>query len=328
MNAVILAGGFGSRLKPLTDTVPKPMLSVLNTPMIDYCIAHLRSFGIADVVLTLGYYPEQIIDWVDGYEGLKAHYVIEDVPLGTAGGVREARDLLDEYFIVISGDALENIDFNKMLLSHVRSGKLVTMAVSHVEDARQFGLVKFDRDGIATEFTEKPSELTEGIVNCGVYILSRSAMMHVPHGVKYDFSRDLFPELLSRREINVYLHEGYWSDIGSVGAYYKANFDMLSGQFFPKVYNRYRVPSHKTAAENPSVLAFSALVAGRCSGSIVGHDSAVSSNASITDCIVLPSVRVDGVHYGEIIGEGFSMPVVGNKNPNQQISTQIYKNFS
>ncbi len=329
MNAVILAGGFGSRLKPLTDFAPKPMLPVANVPMIDYAVSHIRSFGIKDIVFTLGYYPEQVTEWVKGYTSVHPHFLVEDIPLGTAGGVREARELLDDYFIVVSGDALENIDYGAMLQSHLKSGKAATIAVTRVPDPRAFGLVEYDSDGTVTGFTEKPDEIGDGgIVNCGVYIFGCSVLRHIPYGVKYDFARDLFPELVKMRQINAYYHNGFWSDIGSPAAYYEANFIMANGKnFFLPAYNRFRTISHRIGGDGKSLAAYSAVITGRCRRSIVGAGAAVASDADISDCVVLDGVTVSGRHYGEIIGDGYCMPIASSiRIPHD--STQIYKNFS
>lgn len=329
MNSVILAGGFGSRLKPLTDDVPKPMLPLANVPMLDYVISHLYASGIDDIVLTLGYRTEQVENWVSGYERLNTRCITENVPLGTAGGVRAASAMLDERFIVVSGDALENIDYEAMLTAHRKSGKLVTMAVTEVEDPRQFGLVVADEKGTVKEFTEKPENATEGgVVNCGVYILEREALKFIPQGVKYDFSRDLFPRLVQMEQLGVYMHDGFWSDIGSPRAYYEANFKALSGAFFPGPHNRYKTISRKLGQVDVSLAAYSALTVGKCRHSIVGEYAAVSSGADVCDCVIMPGVTVSGIHYGEIIGEGYSLPITAPDFMSRHDSTQIYKNFS
>ncbi len=329
MNAVILAGGFGSRLKPLTDSTPKPMLPIANVPMLDYVISHLHASGINDTVLTLGYYPEQITEWISGYSGLRARHVVENVPLGTAGGVRAAMEELDDTFIVVSGDALENIDYAAMLKSHKASGKLITMAVTRVRDPRMFGLVEYAPDGTVTGFTEKPSDMGDGgIVNCGVYIISRAALKYVPYGEKYDFARDLFPRLVVLGQINAYFHDGFWSDIGSPQAYYEANFRMLKGGFFPLVPHRYRTVSRRVGSEKNSLAAYSALLTGRCLRSIVGEGAAVASDANIEGCVVLAGVTVRGFHYREIIGDGYSLPLATDFVHNQHDSADISKNFS
>lgn len=329
MNAVILAGGFGSRLKPLTDTVPKPMLPIANVPMLDYVIAHLHHVGIDDTVLTLGYYPEQITEWLTGYSRLKTRCVVEDVPLGTAGGVKQASEYLDDRFLVVSGDALENIDFAAMLKTHIRSGKRVTMAVTKVPDPRAFGLVECESDGTVTAFTEKPQDAREsGVVNCGIYILDRSVLRYVPEGEKFDFARDLFPILVREKKVGAYYHDGYWSDIGSPHAYYEANFRMLEEELYPFVPHKYRTVSHKFGGEQRSLAAYSALVTGRCRHSIVGAGSAIASDAQISDCVILPGVTVRGRHMGEIIGAGFTMPIGGDFVTSGEDLQQIYKNFS
>ncbi len=325
VNAVILAGGFGSRLKPLTDNLPKPMLPLANVPMLDYVVSHLYSSGIKHAVLTLGYRPECISEWAKGYSGIKVDCITEDIPLGTAGGVRAACDLLDEHFIVVSGDALENVDYESMLSCHIKSGKLITIAVTAVDDPRQFGVVEYDDCGTVTSFIEKPKEFTDNcVVNCGIYIISRAALKFIPHGVKFDFARDLFPVLTDAKQINVYRHNGYWSDIGSPISYYKANFAMAEGGFYPLIHNRFGTISQKIRG---NVIACSALKAGRCFNSIVGDSAAVASDANIEDCIVLPHTTVRGYHYREIIVDGYCMPIA-SVGDNLHDSTQIYKNFS
>lgn len=328
MNAVILAGGFGSRLKPLTDTVPKPMLPIANAPMLDYAVAHLRAFGIADTVLTLGYKAEQIRRWMGGYRGVRARYTVEDVPLGTAGGVRAACAYLDDTFLVISGDALENVDYAAMLQSHRQSGKLVTMAVTSVPDPRAFGLVSYAPDGTVTAFAEKPEDAEgSGVVNCGVYIVNRRVLDRIPRAVRYDFSRDLFPALVAEGELNAFYHDGYWSDLGTPRAYYEANLAMLRGGFYPQVYNRHRTVSHRIGSDRPTLAAYSALVTGKTWASVVGEDAAVPSDAQLDACVVLPRVTVHGRHFREIIGEGYVVPIASPSEISQD-STQIYKNFS
>lgn len=311
MNAVILAGGFGSRLQPLTDTVPKPLLPVANVPMIDYSLAHLSALGIRNVVLTLGYKAERIIEWMTGYRSLVSHFLIEDMPLGTVGGVKAAQNFLDDRFIVLSGDALENVDFDAMLRLHVRSGKKATMAVTRVPDPRPFGVVEYDGNGTVTALIEKPSTFTaaQTTVNCGVYILERSALAYVPSGVPFDFSRDLFPLLIEEGELGAYEHDGYWSDIGTPNAYFDAGFTVLRGGFFPPSYNRYRDVSHISGQENPSLVSYSATVTGHIEGCIVAQNAFVASGASLCECIVLPDAIAEGRHTREIIGGDFALPV-------------------
>lgn len=329
MNAVLLAGGFGSRLKPLTDSVPKPMLPVANAPMLDYAVSHLKAVGISDVVFTLGYYPEQVKVWADAYTSVHTHYLVEDVPLGTAGGVRAAQNMLDDTFIVVSGDALENVDYAAMLRSHVRSGKAATMAVTSVPDPRAFGLVKYRKDGTVTQFTEKPEDAREsGIVNCGIYILDRSVLSLIPQNVRFDFSRDLFPVLVEREELNAYYHDGFWSDVGSPVSYYEANFRMMQGGFYPFARNGLRTVSRKLGSETPTLAAYSALCTGRFSGCVIGDGAAVASDAHIQNCVVLPNVTVRGYHYGEILGNGFAVFAAPELVRGRHDSTEIYKNFS
>ena len=214
-----------------------------------------------------------------------------------------------------------------MLESHNNSGKLVTIAVTEVEDARQFGLVEYDTDGTVTAFAEKPENAASGVVNCGVYILNKAALRRIPAGMKFDFARDLFPLLVEERQINAYFHNGYWSDIGSPKAYFNANFKMLKGEFYSHIHNSKRTKSYRIGNGN-TLTTFSSLLTGRVADSIIGHDSAVSSSANVRNCIVLPNVTVNGFHYGEIIGNGYCLPIEHELIESRQDFTEIYKNFS
>lgn len=327
MNAVILAGGFGSRLKPLTDTTPKPLLPIANVPMLDYAVAHLYALGVTDTVFTLGYFPDKIRSFTQGYRAVRSHCLVEDTPLGTAGGVKAAQKYLDDTFIVISGDALENIDFTAMLQCHKHSGKLVTMAVTHVDDARAFGLVQYDASGTVTAFTEKPAERMGGTVNCGVYMIERRVLSMVPEYLPYDFSRDLFPRLVQESALGVYEHDGYWSDLGTPQAYYDANFYAMQHSFFPPVYNRNRPLSCRRGQADPSLCAVSALIAGKCTGCIVGENATIATSAVLERCVVMPGVTVRGRYNDCIVGEDFAvsmLPLVRNRHD----MTQISENFS
>ena len=222
MQAVIMAGGYGTRLKPLTNELPKPMVPIIDKPIINYIINTLKKYGITDIIVTLGYKPERIIDYLgDGSDlGVKVRYSVENIPLGTAGGVKKIADMIDGTFVVISGDALTNIELDSMMSHHMSHGKLMTMAVKEMDDVTGFGVVKCDEDGAVTSFIEKPKHSLDKLVNTGIYILEKKVLNYIPEG-KYDFARDLFPAMMNN--LSAYRMKGYWSDIGTLSSYYLTN---------------------------------------------------------------------------------------------------------
>lgn len=301
MNSIILAGGFGTRLKPLTDSVPKPALKIANRPVLDYVVGQLAFYGIKNAVFTLGYKPEIIRDICLGYEGIAARFTVENKPLGTAGAVKAAEKLLDDVFLVMSGDAISDIDLGAMIAAHLSSDNAVTVALTTVADPRRYGVARLDGDKIA-EFVEKPSDEGFGrLVNTGVYVADKSVLGLIPPDKQYDFARDLFPELVKKRKLGAFLHGGYWCDVGDKKSFYEANFYMADGGFFPFVGSK-TVPSVR---RNGCLIGKNAVVTGSAHYSIIGENSVISSGAAVRDCIVTDGVTVRGVHYGEIIGDGF-----------------------
>ncbi len=234
MKAVIMAGGEGSRLRPLTCDLPKPMVPIMDRPVMEYAINLLKSNGIRDIAATLQYLPDEIIRYFgDGSAfGVNMQYYIEDTPLGTAGSVKNCGAFLDDTFIVISGDALCDIDIGKAIEFHRSSGSLATLVLKRVEKPMEFGVVITGSDGRIERFLEKPSrgEIFSDTVNTGIYILEAETMENVPTG-KYDFSMQLFPKLFDKgAKMFGYLTDGYWCDIGNSSQYIQAHFDIFSGK--------------------------------------------------------------------------------------------------
>ena len=302
MNAVILCGGFGKRLAPLTNDLPKPMLSVANRPMLDYAVSQLSYYGISDVTFTLAYMPTKITEWVNGYKELSRHFSVEESPLGTAGGVKNAMKYLDDVFVVASGDGLNNIDLAAMYSCHIKRGADVTMAITPSDTPWLYGVVEHS-GGYVREFAEKPRDaIGKKWINTGVYIVNKYVLDYVPGGTFYDFSKDLFPLVLEKGAIGVYEHNGYWSDIGDFFSYYKANMDMVKGGFYPFAYNRfYEKDSELYGGSDISLVSQSASVVGRISGCIIGRGSRVASGAVLNRCVVLDGTVVSGRHSNCIL---------------------------
>ncbi len=232
MKAVIMAGGFGTRLRPLTCNIPKPMVPMVNRPMMDHIVALLKTHGITNLISTLFYQPEIIRSHFDTGErfGVKMSYRKAEADFGTAGSVRNAKDFLDERFLIISGDVLTDFDLSESIRFHQERGALATIVLTRVSNPLQFGVVMTQDDGKITRFLEKPSwgEVFSDTVNTGVYILEPEVLDLIPPGEEFDFSKNLFPFMLERgMPLYGHINSGYWRDIGNLNDYQDAHLDIL-----------------------------------------------------------------------------------------------------
>ena len=239
MKAVIMAGGEGKRLRPLTCTMPKPMAKILGKPIIEYVFDSLISGGVTEAAVTLGYMPHVIEEHFEqGYKNLKLSFVREETPLGTAGGVKNAAADFNEPFVVISGDALCDFDIEKIMSYHKASGAMITVVAANADDPREFGIVRVGRENRVEGFVEKPSwsQAVSNLANTGVYIVSPECLKLIPKDKPYDFAKDLFP-LMLERDMPVYCyHTGeYWCDVGNIEAYLKCQQDVFDGKMKPPV---------------------------------------------------------------------------------------------
>lgn len=235
VQAIIMAGGEGSRLRPLTCDRPKPMVPVANRPVMEYIVRLLKKYGISDIGVTLQYLPQEIINYFnDGSEfGVKMRYYIEDKPLGTAGSVKNASQFLNDTFIVISGDALTDFDLSKAIEFHRQKGALATLVLTPVGIPLEYGVVITGEDGRIRQFLEKPGwgEVFSDTVNTGIYILEPEVLKFIPEGAKHDFSQNLFPKLLQEEKpIYGVIMNGYWCDIGNVKQYQEAHYAIMDGK--------------------------------------------------------------------------------------------------
>ncbi len=235
MKAVVMAGGEGTRLRPLTSNQPKPMLPVCNRPMMEYILELLLRHGFTDVVATLQFLPTVIRNYFgDGSElGLSIEYLIEEKPLGTAGGVKNAQEHLEDTFLVISGDALTDIDLTDLVNFHREKQAMVTIALVRVANPLEFGIVVTDETGHIERFLEKPNwgQVFSDTINTGIYVLDPAVFDFVPTTGPFDFSHDLFPLLLERGfPIYGYIADGYWCDVGNFEQYIRAHKDILEGK--------------------------------------------------------------------------------------------------
>ena len=230
-----MAGGKGTRLRPLTSNQPKPMIPIANTPCMEHIVRLLKRHGFEDILVTLEFMTEAIQAYFgDGSEwGASIKYSVEEEPLGTAGSVKFAEDRLTERFVIVSGDALTDVDLTKVLAFHEERGAEATLVLKGVEDPSEFGIVEIEEDGQVSNFLEKPDEeeVFSYTANTGIYLLEPSVLRDIPAGQEYDFAGELFPKLLEEgRRVYGYTTEGYWEDIGNIEQYMGAQRDVLDGR--------------------------------------------------------------------------------------------------
>jgi mannose-1-phosphate guanylyltransferase/phosphomannomutase len=232
MKAVVMAGGEGTRLRPLTSNQPKPMVPIVGKPCMEHIVELLKKHGFEDIVVTLAFMPQAIRGYFGAGEshGVSIRYSVEESPMGTAGSVKLAEDALDEPFLVISGDALCDIDLGALVRFHEEKGGLVTIGLKSVDNPLEFGIVVTDEDGRVERFLEKPSwgQVFTDTINTGIYVVDPQVLPHVPYDRPFDFSKELFPLLLEMgRPLFGFVADGYWQDIGNLDQFRQANFDAL-----------------------------------------------------------------------------------------------------
>lgn len=237
MQAVILVGGQGTRLRPLTINTPKPLLPLVNRPFLDYVLDHLRAHGIRDVVFAMGYRSENFAQaYGDGsHLNMRLTYVHEEEPLGTGGAIKNVETALSpgETFLVFNGDVLTDLDLTDMLRLHRERRSICTISLTPVEDPSAYGVVDIDEAGRIERFTEKPKreEATSNWINAGTYILEPELLQEIPQGEHYMVERGLFPTLLQKgRPLYGYRSAAYWMDIGTPAKYIHAHADLLMGR--------------------------------------------------------------------------------------------------
>ena len=287
MKAVVLVGGEGTRLRPLTEKVPKPLIPFMNRPFLHHVLDHVARHGVQEVVLSSSYLEREFESFLRERRGPpRITWITESVPLGTCGAIAGARNLLDGTFLVLNGDVLTDLDLSGLVAVHRQRGAVATIALAPVPDARPYGLVDRDMDGRVLAFREKPPEAVPGTINAGTYVLEPRALDGVPEGVAVSIERETFPGLIARGEpVYSFLWEGYWRDLGTPEAYLRAHLDALEGLI------------SGTAYERP-LLAEGARVEG---GASVGPLAVLGPMASVG-----AGARVDRsvLHRGARVGEG------------------------
>jgi mannose-1-phosphate guanylyltransferase / phosphomannomutase len=342
MKAVIMAGGEGTRLRPQTSNLPKPMLPLVGRPMMEHIVSLLRRHGITDIVVTVAFLPNAIRSYFgDGSElGVSMVYATEESPLGTAGSVRNAREQLTERFLVISGDVLTDIDLTSVIDFHEKNQALATIALCAVENPLEFGIVITREDGTIERFLEKPGwgQVFSDTINTGIYVLEPEIFERIPAGRSVDFSGEVFPAVLAAGDpLYGYVADGYWEDVGTTAAYLKAHEDILDGKVEADIAGfelRPGVFIGKGSSIDPSVRIDSpAFVGENCTveeDAVLGAYSTLGANTQVAarvetqrsvigeNSYLGPSVRVEGavlgrscdlrvgarVEPGAVVGEG------------------------
>jgi len=239
--AMVLAAGLGTRLRPLTDLISKPMAPIVNKPVMEHIVELLKKHDFKEIVCNLHWYPEAIKDYFgDGSKwGVSITYSYESELLGTAGGVKNVEAFFENNtFLILSGDALTDIDLSELVQFHKEKGGICTLALTEVEDPSQYGVVILDNDNKIMGFQEKPlmGEAKSKLANSGIYVFESEIFEYIPSGSFYDFGRDLFPKLLNENiPYYGFKHSKYWNDVGSFEEYQQGNFDALEGKVKVKI---------------------------------------------------------------------------------------------
>ena len=234
MKAVVLVGGEGTRLRPITETIPKPLVPLMDRASLDHVLDHLARHGVHEVVLSSGYLEEPFHAFIQDRHGDPAiTWITETEPLGTGGAIVNALERLggDETFLALNGDILTDLNLTAMVAMHLERGAAATIALTHVEDARPFGLVPTEDDGRVLEFREKPSELVPGDINAGTYVLEAGALGGWPRGQNASIERDIFPRLIADGlPVYGFVSDAYWLDLGTPAQYLRAHADLIDGR--------------------------------------------------------------------------------------------------
>src|SRR6478609_9363143 len=230
-----MAGGEGTRLRPLTSNAPKPMMPLVNEPMMEHIVRLLKQHGFDEIVVTVAFMANNIRSYFgDGADfGVRMVYATEDTPLGTAGSVRNAMDELDERFLVISGDVLTDIDLGQLVAFHEEHQALATIGLVAVDNPLEFGIVITHEDGSIERFLEKPTwgQVFSDTINTGIFVLEPKIFDYIAPDRPVDFSSEVFPRLLEEGQpLYGAVAEGYWEDVGTLEAYLAAHKDMLDGK--------------------------------------------------------------------------------------------------
>ena len=309
--AMVMSAGVGSRLDPLTKSVPKPLVPICNKPVMDILLENLRSIGVKDVVANTYYLAEQIVArYIKNNLGINFNYITEETLSGTAGGVKKCQFFFNEGedFFVLSADGVTNADLMKGMEIHKKSGAIATIGVKPVkeEDIPNFGVVVTDSNGYIIEFQEKPAikDAKSNLINTGIYIFNYKIFDYIPENTFYDFAKNVFPKLLAEKQINTFEVNGYWNDIGTIAQYKQSIQDVFNGIFkieHSKI-NDTNLGSYICGdSKVPTTVRFmgNSVVGNNCkigeyvmlNNCIVLDNSEIKTGTELSNCIVVPSTK-------------------------------------
>jgi mannose-1-phosphate guanylyltransferase len=322
MQAVILVGGEGTRLRPLTSTMPKPIVPLVDRPFMAFMLEWLTRHGVDDVIMSCGFLATQVREVLgDGSDfGLRLRFVEEPEPRGTAGALKYAEDLLQDRFLMLNGDVLSDMDLTAQIAQHEATGAVGTLALIPVPDPSAYGLVRIEEDRSVREFVEKPSadQIDTNLISAGAYVLERSILDLIPPDRNVSIEREIWPRLVGHG-LYAYPHEAYWLDIGTPAMYLQGTFDILEGNVETSF------AGHGTAigagceiADDATVGPLAVLGDGvvvgagaRIERSVVLAGSAIGAGCVVTDSIVAAGARIgdgttlsDGAMVGEAVTVG------------------------
>ena len=309
MKAVILVGGEGTRLRPLTYTTVKAMVPVLNKPFIEYVIRYLGNHNIKETILALGYRPDCITDYFGDASqlGTKLIYSVETEPLGTAGAIKHAEQYIDDTFFIMNGDIFTDLNLTDMLRLHKNKAAKVTIALKPVEDPTRFGVVETDSNQRVTRFVEKPKreQVTSNMINAGVYIIESQILKRIPQGKRFMFERDVFPPLLAEGEpVFSYATDAYWIDTGTPEQYLQLNSDLMFGKSTQVAFKPEEIRINEDTAVHPQATLTGPILIDRdCTigkGSQIKGPVAIGANCTIKDdAIIENSILWQNITVGE-----------------------------
>jgi mannose-1-phosphate guanylyltransferase len=308
VQAIVLVGGEGTRLRPLTETVPKPALTLVDRPFLAYMIEWLAGHGVEEVVLACGFLPDVLKEALAGEEeraGVRITYVVEPERRGTAGAIRFAADQLgerlEERFLALNGDVLTDLDLTALLRAHAERGASATLGLHPVDDSSAYGLVHSGPEGAVLAFLEKTGEAVPGEINAGMYVLERSVLELIPPGEEVSIERDVFPRLVGEGLHGLRL-DGYWMDIGTPERYLEASWDILEG----RVRTRVEPTAPGTLVAEGAEVYEGATVGPRA---VLGPGCRVEAGAEVRDSVLLGGCTVgEGARVrGSILSAGVAV---------------------
>lgn len=322
MKAMIMAAGVGSRLDPLTKSIPKPLIPIANKPVMDILFENLKSIDVCDVVANTYYLADKIIDrYKNNNLGINFNHIKEDNLSGTAGGVKKCQFFFDkdEDFFVLSADGLTNANLLKAMEIHKKSGAIATIGVKSLpmEEIPNFGVVVVDKEGFITEFQEKPTikNAKSNLINTGIYVFKYEIFDYIPENTFYDFAKNVFPKLLNDRQINTFNVDEYWSDIGTLDQYRQSTIDLFENLFN---FNHSEIIQTKNGKYicgnsfigNDVTFKGNSVIGNNCvigegvtlENCILWDDVEIKDNVILSDCVIASNSRIERNLTNHVIG--------------------------